>query len=181
MKMLDFLTGQSANATLDESFLIGDTGFSLGKSQQPALPLAQWKYGEIPKSAREVLQAQCGFSGFAGLLRVPIKPDASGATHADWILGRTSSGLLSVVVREASRCDAARLRDDMAYAVAEAKRYCAAGVIVLVQQGRNDSTSCRDALQGAFGAEVVETDVLYKCDSTSTMPVWFASLSFCQE
>lgn len=114
-------------------------------------------------------------------MRVSFASDASGVTHAEWVLGRTSSGLLSVVVRDASQCDVGRLRGDVTYAVAEAKRYCAVGAVILVQQGRDDATWCLDALQEAFGAEVAESDLLYQCGFTSDMPVWFACLSYGHE
>ncbi|MBN3805240.1 hypothetical protein GXB81_19615 [Paraburkholderia sp. Ac-20336] len=180
MNMPDFLTRHSASATLDEPFLIGETGFSFGRSQRPTPSLAQWTDGEIPETAREVLQAQSGFSGFTGLIRVATELDTFGVPHAEWVLGKTSLGLLSMVVRDASHCAEHRLRDDVAFAIAEAKRYCAVAAIVFVQQGRNDATRCHDALRAAFDVEVVEADVLYKSGLTSDIPVWFASLSFRQ-
>jgi hypothetical protein len=181
MKMPAFLTGQATGTQIDEPFLIGESGFSFGRNQRPTHPLARWTQGEIPEIAREVLQIQSGFSGFTGLIRVAIESDALRITRAQWVLGRTSTGLLSVVVRDASQCDANRLRDDANFAVSEARRYCAVAAIVFAQQGRNDATRCRDALQTAFSTEVGETDLLYKSGLTFDMPVWFASLSFNQE
>lgn len=181
MKMPGFLTGLSTSAVFTESFLIGESGFSFGRSERPPPALAQWLQGEIPEIAREVLQVQSGFSGFIGLTRTTIESDTSGVAHAEWILGRTSSGLLSVVVRDASQCEERRLRDDVTFAVAEAKRYCAVAAVVFVQQGRTEASRCRSALQDAFETAVVQTDVLYKGDLTSGMPVWFASLSYHQQ
>lgn len=181
MKMPGFLTARSANTPLDGPFLIGETGFSFSGSQRPMPPLARWTEGEIPETTRKMLRVQGGFDGFAGLIRVAIASDVFGIAQAEWVLGRTSRGLLSVVVRDAGPCDANRLRDDAIFAVAEAKRYCAVAAIVFVQQGRIDATRCRDALQEAFDRDAVETDRLYECNVTSGVPVWFACLSYCPE
>lgn len=181
MKMPGFLTGRSADTPLDESFLIGETGFSFSRSQRPMPPLARWAQGEIPETTREMLRVQSGFDGFASLIQAAIESNAFGIAHAEWLLGRTSRGLLSVVVRDAGQCDASRLRDDAIFAVAEAKRYCAVAAIVFVQQRRNDAPRCRDAFQKAFDMDVMEADRLYESGVTSGVPVWFACLSYCVE
>ncbi|HKR38623.1 MAG TPA: hypothetical protein VJU59_02930, partial [Paraburkholderia sp.] len=165
-------------AALVESFLIGETGFSFGRSERPMLPLEQWRHDEIPETAREVLQTQGGFHDFVALIRAAIASDALGGTRAEWVLGRSSLGLLSITVRDGSRCEAHRLRDDVTFSVSEANRYCGVAAIVLVQQGQDDAKRCLDSLQEAFSLDVVKTDVLYKSSFASKMPVWFASLSY---
>jgi hypothetical protein len=177
MKVSDFLTAPSPSAVLEEPFLIGETGFSFVRRRRPALPLAEWTQGEIPKTARDVLQVQSAFTHFVGLVRVAIELDELGATRAEWILGRTSTGLLSVVVRDASQCTTKQLSEDVTFAVAEGERYCAAAAVVFVQQLRDAADECSGTLQSTFGVASAEVDVLYMSNLITDLPVWFAILS----
>ncbi|MGA7780062.1 MAG: hypothetical protein WCA85_20425 [Paraburkholderia sp.] len=179
MKMPDFLMAHSATDGRSNTFAIGETGFSFDNSQRPAATLNQWVSGEdIPDAARKVLERHGQFKDVTGLIRVPTESDAADEVHAEWILVRTSSGLVSIVVRDANTCEPSQLQEDMAFAVVEAKRYCASSVVVLVQESRHkEPDSCRTALQKVFKTASVNPDQLYASNIAAELPVWFASVS----
>jgi hypothetical protein len=141
--------------------------------------LTSWNSGKaIPDAARDVLEIHEQFRNIVGLIGVPTEYDAVGAVRAEWILGRTPSGLVSLVVRDAGTCDPDQLLDDTAFGIVEAKRFCAAAVIVVVQEGGNKSAEkCRSALQKAFQTVSVQSNVLYASKFAAELPVWFASIT----
>jgi hypothetical protein len=179
MKMPEFLNGQSGAERTSDAFAIGETGFSFSARQRPTSTLAPWIFGEsLPDAACHVLLGHGQFQNISGLLRVPTESDATGEIRAEWILGRASSGLVSIVVRDGATCDPTRLLNDIEFAIDEAKRYCATSVVVLVQEGRpKEGKACRAALQSAFATTDVQSDYLYASKLSTELPVWFASLS----
>jgi len=179
MKMPDFVVAQSSLSQGGETFAIGETGFAFSRSQRPAATLTSWNSGKaIPDAARKVLDAQAHFRNIVGLVGVPTESDAVGALSAEWILGRTFSDLVSIVVRDGGTCKPNQLLDDTAFGIVEAKRFCATAVIVLVQEsGNKDADRCRSALQNAFQTGSVESNVLYASKFATELPVWFASIS----
>jgi hypothetical protein len=179
MKLLEFLEARTPSRPMTDSFPIGETGFSFHTSQRPAAALAPWVAGDaIPANAREVLEKSDRFADIAGLLRVPVESDASNEVRMEWVLARCASGLVSMIVRDASTCAADTLLDDMAFAVMEAERYCAQSVIVLIEDSDpRGAPACVAALRDVFGTGHIERNRLYGSAVPTRIPLWFANLS----
>ncbi|CAD6559471.1 hypothetical protein LMG28727_06861 [Paraburkholderia kirstenboschensis] len=179
MEMPDYLMASESTTSVQMSRLIGETGISFRESERPNSALTSWIHAEtIPETARSVLQSNGQFEGLTGLIRVLTEADAFGRFRAGWILGRTTDGLTSIVVRDANHCSTKTLLDDAAFAVRQAARYCATSAVILVQQ--NDSSGsrpAREALESAFMASDVQADVLYDSQLHSEIRVSFARLS----
>lgn len=179
MKMPDYLMVSEGSAPARMAHPIGETGFSFKESERPNSALTLWINADaIPQAARAVLQAKGQFEGLTGLIRVLTEVDAFGRFRAGWVLGRTTGGLVSIVVGDANHCSAKGLLDDAAFSVRQAERYCATSAVVLVQQSdANGGREAREALESAFMASYVQPDLLYESRLHSGIPVWFACLS----
>ncbi|MPW22516.1 hypothetical protein GCT13_38295 [Paraburkholderia sp. CNPSo 3157] len=179
MEMPDYLMVSEGPASERMSHPIGETGFSFKESERPSSALTPWIHAEtIPQTACAVLQLKELFEGLTGLIRVPTETDAFGQFRAGWILGRTVSGLTSIVVRDVNHCSAKSLLDDAAFGVRQAEGYCATSAVVLVQQSdSNGGRTAREALESAFMASYVQPDVPYEARLHSEIPLWFACLS----
>ncbi|WP_027802701.1 hypothetical protein [Paraburkholderia dilworthii] len=179
MKMPDYLMVSEGTAPAPMAYPIGETGFSFKESERPNLALTLWIDADaIPPAARAVLQSKGRFEALTGLIRVLTEVDGFGRFRAGWVLGRTTGGLVSIVVRDANHCSAKGLRDDAAFSVRQAERYCATSAAVLVQQSdANGGRGAREALESAFMASYVQPDRLYRSELHSECPVWFACLS----
>lgn len=179
MKMPDYLMVSEGAAAARMAYPIGETGFSFRESERPNSALTAWIDADaIPPAARAVLQAKGQFEGLTGLIRVLTDVDAFGRFCAGWVLGRTTGGLVSIVVRDANRCSAKGLLDDAAFSVRQAERYCATSAVVLVQQSdAKGGRDAREALESGFMASYVQPDLLYESRLHSEIPLWFACLS----
>ncbi|MEM5345646.1 hypothetical protein [Paraburkholderia azotifigens] len=179
MKMPDYLMVSEGTAPARKAYPIGETGFSFKEGERPNSALALWIDADaIPQAACAVLQAKGQFEGLTGLIRVLTEVDGFGRFRAGWVLGRTTDGLVSIVVRDANHCSAKGLLDDAAFGVRQAERYCATSVVVLVQQSdANGSRGAREVLESAFMASYVQPDQLYASRLHSEIPLWFACLS----
>ena len=179
MKMPDYLMVSDGTAPARMAFPIGETGFSFKETERPNSALTWWIDADaIPLAARAVLQSKGQFEALTGLIRVLTEVDGFGRFRAGWVLGRTTGGLVSIVVRDANYCSAKDLLDDVAFSIRQADRYCAACAVVLVQQSdANGGREAREALESACMASYVQPDVLYESRLHSEMPLWFAFLS----
>ncbi len=178
MKMPDGLPGHdAARVDRNERLLLGETGFSFPRTRRPAAPLAPWAHGDVPEAARAALRADDTLADLETLSYVPLERDALGETDAEWILGRTAAGLLSIVVRDARHAEAAQLREDTAFALAEARRLHAMGAIVFVQDTRgHDLARCLDAMRDAFAVAAIEPGRLQTAAVDAALPVRFCCL-----
>lgn len=177
--MPDYLVVSERPTSERMAHLIGETGFSFKESERPNSALTSWIHSEsIPQTARSVLQSNGQFEGLTGLIRVPTEADAFGRFRASWVLGRTTGGLTSIVVRDANHCSTKGLLEDAAFGVRQAERYCAISAVVLVQQNdSNGGCPAREALKSAFMTSYVQSDILYQSRLHSQIPLWFACLS----
>jgi hypothetical protein len=179
MKIPDYLMVSEGTAPARMAYPIGETGFSFKESERPNSALTLWIDADaIPLPARAVLQSKGQFGALTGLIRVLTEVDGFGRFRAGWVLGRTTGGLVSIVVRDANHCSAKGLLDDAAFGVRQAERYCATSAVVLVQQSdTNGGREAREALESAFMASYVQPDLLYESRLHSEIPLWFACLS----
>jgi hypothetical protein len=177
MKEPDFLMARPAGEHHPERFTIGETGFSFGDRERPAAALDAWMDGSgIPAGARQVLERHPQFRNIVGLIGVPEEGRAARAPSAEWVLAGSASGLVSIAVRDASDTTAVQLGDDARIAIAAAKRYGAAHVVIFVQaRNDRDAKRGRDALQRAFATAIPESNRLVPA-TQADFPVWLASL-----
>ncbi|NIE82061.1 MULTISPECIES: hypothetical protein [unclassified Burkholderia] len=178
MKMPEFLFGRSPRHQHEASFLLGETGFSFPRAARPAAPLDGWMQGALPEAAHELL-ARHGMPVDGETLDWRcLDRDELGEIESAWLLLRAAPGLLSIVVRDARACEPARLREDMARAVARAQRYRASAAIVFVQETPADEAPRRpDALRLAFGSDAMPSDRLHAGTPEAGLPTWFGRLS----
>ncbi|WP_321920591.1 hypothetical protein [Paraburkholderia tropica] len=177
MKMPCFPVTLSARTGTREQFLIGETGFMFSRVRQPSPDVVHGSKSELPLTARSVLNAQSGFLDFEGLVEADVRKSADGKRQMGWMLGRSAAGLVSVVITDESECVAQRLIDDLTFAVNEAKRYCASGAVLFVQQESDGKCRCQSALRSVLKVAAIESDLLYKYGDAAELPTWFAYLS----
>ena len=177
MKEPDFLMARPAGEHYPERFTIGETGFSFGDRERPPAALDAWMDGSgIPAGARQVLERHPQFKHVVGLIGVPEKARAARAPSSEWVLASSACGLVSMAVRDASDTTPAQLTDDARIAIAAAKRYGAAHVVIFVQaRNDRDAKRGREALQRAFATAIPESNRLFSA-TQSDFPVWLASL-----
>jgi hypothetical protein len=177
MKEPDFLMAHPAGEHHPERFTIGETGFSFGDRERPPAALDAWMDGKgIPAGAREVLESQPQFKDIVGLIGVPEQACAAHAPSSEWVLASSACGLVSIAVRDTRDITPAQLGDDAKLAIAAAKRYGAANVVIFVQaRNGGDAKRGREALQRAFATNIPESNRL--CSVTQAdFPLWLASL-----
>lgn len=139
MTLQHFLTIGAADSAAGAHCLLGETGWTLPRSNRPPSRLSNWLNGEdIPERAREILGMQLGFAEASGLIRVAPERENLGGLRELWILARTTSGLGSIVVCDAKGSFEAQFHRRIALAKEQASRYFARQALLLVQS--QDST-----------------------------------------
>lgn len=134
MTLQHFLTVGAEDSAADAHCLLGETGWTLHRSNRPSSRLFNWLNGEdIPERAREILGMQLRFAEASGLIRVPPERENLCGIREVWILARTTSGLASIVVCDARGSLEAQFHRRIALAKEQASRYFARQALLLVQ------------------------------------------------
>ncbi len=129
-----FLTVGAEDSTTDAQCLLGETGWTLHRSNRLPSRLFNWLNGEdIPDRAREILAMQPRFAEASGLIRVPSERENLCGIREVWVLARTTSGLASIVVCDAEDSLEAQFHRRIALAKEQALRYFARQALLLVQ------------------------------------------------
>lgn len=178
MKETNFLMARPARHNRSQPFLIGETGFSFGNLDRPVSIMDVWMNGEgLPVTAQRVLTENAQFADIVGLIVMPTGGRQRHRPSAGWVLARVASGLVSISIRDARDCDAARLAEDAAFATEEAQRFAAKSVVILAHGGTvEDAEVGRKAVEKTFGTQVPELNRLY-FSTQANSAVWLAALS----
>ncbi|MFM0221889.1 hypothetical protein [Paraburkholderia dipogonis] len=166
MNVQDYLTVRAGAQRRDALFLLGETGMTMRVAHRPESTLTDWMEDTgIPAQANDMLAADPRFQNLMGLIRAFAEPGGSHGNHVGWVLARSTSGLVSISVRDAASCETSLLREDAQLALHQAWRYCAADAVVIVQgRASRETAPARKALARAFGLADVRDHMLYAAE-----------------